>query len=154
MPHPRNVCHIGSGMNPSFKTLYYRVGRDNLATLLRHFYADIRQHKVVGPIFNEHIDDWPVHLEKIASFWTRMTGGPSAYFGQMPAKHLSLGLNASHFEAWLQLWEFNCRNYLNKIEAEEMICLAQDIGRRLKGIVGVNDSSGFLGGRVSPGRPQ
>lgn len=116
--------------------LYDRIGgREALAKLLRHFYADIRQHKLVGPIFNRQIHDWPEHLETIGSFWARLTGGPSAYSGQVPAKHMKLGLSANHFQAWLQLWEFNCRNYLAAPEAQEMIGLAHDIGRRLKGFV-------------------
>jgi hemoglobin len=135
------LWHIGRSMNLTGESLYDRMGgRDTLALLLRHFYADIRQHKLVGPIFNEHIQDWPTHLEIIGSFWARLTGGPSAYSGQMPAKHLNLGLNASHFQAWLQLWEFNCRKYLKMVEAQEMISLAREIGRRLKGILGVSDN--------------
>jgi hemoglobin len=126
-------------MNESFKSLWERVGgQENLARLLRHFYADIRQHQLVGPIFNKQIEDWPAHLETIHSFWARMIGGPARYSGQMPAKHISLGLSANHFQAWLQLWEFNCHAYLNKIEAEEMISLAHEIGRRLQAIIGVS----------------
>jgi hemoglobin len=121
-------------------SLYERIGgRQTLARLLRHFYSDIRQHNLVGPIFNEKIKDWPTHLETIGSFWSRLTGGPSNYSGGMPAKHLHLGLNALHFQAWLQLWEFNCRTHLKSPEAGEMISLAQEIGRRLKGIIGVRD---------------
>ncbi len=126
-------------MDSHFKSLYHRIGRENLATLLRHFYADIRQHKLVGPIFNAQIEDWPAHLETIQSFWARMTGGPSQYSGQMPAKHLSLGLRLNHFQVWLQLWEFNCRSYLARTEAREMIQLAHDVGSRLKRIVGVSE---------------
>jgi hemoglobin len=121
-------------------SLYDRIGgRETLAQLLRHFYSDIRQHQVVGPIFNEQIKDWPSHLETIGSFWARLTGGPSTYSGGMPAKHVNLGLNASHFQAWLQLWEFNCRAYLEAKEAQEMISLAHEIGRRLRGIIGVSE---------------
>jgi hypothetical protein len=58
----------------------------------------------------------------------------------MPAKHLNLGLNGNHFHTWLQLWEFNCRKYLKSVEAQEMIDLAHEIGRRLKGIIGVSES--------------
>lgn len=121
--------------------LYDRIGgRGGLNLLLRHFYADVRQHAVLGPVFNKHIDDWPVHLEKIGSFWARLTGGPSGYTGQMPRKHLPLGLEARHFDAWLQLWTFNCRSHLKKAEAEEMICMAHEIGQRLKIIVGAESS--------------
>jgi hemoglobin len=114
-------------------------GRETIAHLLRHFYSDIRQHQLVGPIFNEKIQDWPRHLETIGLFWARVTGGPSHYSGGMPMKHMSLGLNASHFQAWLQLWEFNCRAHLKTAEAQEMIGLAHEFGRRLKGILGVTE---------------
>ena len=118
------------------ESLYERIGgQSGLANLLRHFYADVRQHNFIGPIFNRQIHDWTAHLATIGSFWARLTGGPSTYSGQMPVKHLSLGLQTAHFQAWLQLWEFNCRSYLGKPEAQEMILLAHDIGRRLKSIV-------------------
>ena len=118
-------------------TLYDRIGgRDGLAKLLRYFYADVRQHQLIGPIFNKQISDWPEHLELIGNFWTRLTGGPSNYSGNVPGKHILLGLSPIHFQAWLKLWEFNCRNYLKPREAEEMIELAHDIGRRLSRLVG------------------
>ncbi len=122
-------------------SLYQRIGgRDGLARLLHHFYADVRQHTLIGPIFNRQIHDWPAHLEKIGSFWARLTGGPSEYSGRMPMKHLNLGIEAQHFDVWLQLWSFNCRGHLPKTEAEEMIGLAHEIGRRLKTILGVEPS--------------
>ena len=126
------------------QSLYERIGgRDGLAFLLRHFYADVRQHALIGPIFNRQIDDWPAHLEKIASFWARLTGGPSDYSGQMPAKHLNLGIDAQHFTAWLQLWRFNCSSHLKEAEAQEMIGLAHEIGRRLKSIVSAASQPGL-----------
>lgn len=118
------------------QSLYNRIGGDaGLARLLKHFYSDVRQHSLIGPIFNREVKDWPEHLKTIGSFWARITGGPSDYSGRMPAKHIPLGINASHFEAWLQLWHFNCAAHLPKIEAQEMISLAQEIGQRLKGII-------------------
>lgn len=128
------------------RSLYDRIGgRPGLAVLLRHFYADVRQHAVLGPIFNRQIQDWPEHLEKIGSFWARLTGGPSDYAGAMPAKHVSLGIDGRHFAAWLQLWDFNCRRRLKPVEADEMIALAHEIGRRLEGIVNAVSASGRLG---------
>jgi hemoglobin len=118
------------------QSLYERMGgREGLTRLLWHFYADVRQHGLLGPIFNRQISDWPAHIDKIASFWARLTGGPSAYAGRMPLKHLNLGIEPRHFHAWLQLWRFNCMNHLGEVEAQEMICLAQEIGQRLKSIV-------------------
>ncbi len=116
--------------------LYHRIGgHDGLLQLLRHFYADVRQHNVIGPIFNARIQDWPAHVAKIAEFWARVTGGPSTYTGQMPARHLGLGLAPEHFAAWLELWDFNCRRRLAAPEADAMSRLAHEIGERLSGIV-------------------
>lgn len=118
------------------QSLYERIGGDaGLARLLRHFYSDVRQHSLIGPVFNREVKNWPEHLKTIASFWARVTGGPSDYSGRMPAKHLYLGINASHFEAWLQLWGFNCAAHLAPNEAREMTSLAQEIGARLKSIL-------------------
>jgi hemoglobin len=126
-------------------SLYERLGgREGLARLLHHFYADVRQHTLIGPIFNRQIEDWPAHLEKIGSFWARLTGGPSGYSGAMPMKHFNLGLEARHFTTWLQLWSFNCSARLPAAEAQEMIVMAQAIGRRLKSIIGVEPSSDRL----------
>jgi hemoglobin len=125
----------------SQQSLYDRIGgRGGLALLLRHFYSDVRQHELLGPIFNRQISDWPEHLEKIGAFWARMTGGPSEYSGRMPAKHLDLGIEPRHFAAWLQLWRFNCSTHLKEREAQEMISLANEIGSRLKHILGVVES--------------
>lgn len=135
-------------MNQQDPSLYDRIGgSDGLAKFLRHFYADVRQHNLIGPIFNSRINDWPAHITKIGTFWARITGGPSDYAGQMPAKHFDLGLDASHFKAWLGLWECNCRCYFEQQEAEEMIQLAHGIGRRLKSIVAGEAPGGIpLGG--------
>jgi hemoglobin len=52
--------------------------------MLRHFYADVRQDPLIGPIFNAQIKDWKHHLEVIASFWETIIGGPSTYARPMP----------------------------------------------------------------------
>ena len=46
-------------MNQTSKSLYDRIGgRETLTVLLRHFYADVWQHELIGPIFNRQIKDW------------------------------------------------------------------------------------------------
>lgn len=117
-------------------SLFVRLGgRPRLMQLLRHFYADVRQHREIAPIFLAQIEDWPAHLEKIADFWSNVTGGPVRYAGGMPRKHFPLGLEERHFEAWLDLWRRNCRAHLPPTEAEEMIRTAEEIGQRLRDMI-------------------
>jgi len=116
--------------------LFDRIGgRAPLLKLLRYFYADVRQHNEIGPIFSKHIDDWPAHIEKIADFWSGAIGGPPLYSGAMPWKHVRLGLGEQHFQSWLGLWHRHCRAHLPPREAEELIGRAEAIGLRLRQIV-------------------
>ena len=124
-------------IRPSLPLFDRLGGRPRLLQFLRHFYADVRQHRTIAPIFAEHIEDWPAHLEKIADFWSGATGGPPRYRGPMPARHMPLELKEEHFAAWLDLWSRNCRAHLPAPEAEEMIQLAEEIGQRLRQLVGV-----------------
>ena len=93
--------------------LYQRIGRsEGVSKLLHHFYADVRQDPLIGPIFNVKIKDWKHHLEIITSFWETLIGGPSSYARPMPMKHLPLRLREEDFERWLFLWQANCRAQL------------------------------------------
>ena len=116
-------------------SLYERLGgHAGILKLISSFYVDVRQHAVLGPIFNTHIPDWPAHLEKIAEFWALQTGGPTRYRGGFAGAHLPLGLQAEHFQHWLGLWEWNNGRHLAPGEAEEMNRLAHEFARRLSAL--------------------
>ncbi|HZQ45549.1 MAG TPA: group III truncated hemoglobin [Verrucomicrobiae bacterium] len=126
------------------ETLFERLGgRPGLLRLLHHFYADVRQHQLLGPIFERQIENWPEHIEKIADFWTQVTGGPSVYAGGMPARHIPLGLREEHFQSWLGLWDVNCRIWLSAGCAAELSAMARQIGRRLRQFCGVPQPAPF-----------
>ncbi len=127
-------------------------GRPVLLNLLRHFYADVRQHQVIGPIFTAHITEWPSHLEKIADFWGTIAGGPRAYSGPMVAKHIPLDLKEEHFHVWLGLWERNCQIWLPADCAREMIQFAQNIALRLRMACGVPVPADKLGTAITLGQ--
>lgn len=117
------------------KSLYERLaGHEGILKLVKPFYAEIRQHTVLGPIFNAHIRDWPSHLEKITDFWALQTGGASRYRGGFGAAHVGLGIGAEHFEHLLALWKFNNARQLAPPEASEMNALAQQLAGRLSAI--------------------
>ncbi len=114
------------------ESLYERLGgHEGILKLIKSFYADVRQHAVLGPIFNAKIQDWPAHLEKIAEFWALQAGGESRYRGGFGAAHIPLELRPEHFQLWLGLWEFNNSRLLPQREASEMNALAQQFARRL-----------------------
>ncbi|MBV9272665.1 MAG: group III truncated hemoglobin [Verrucomicrobia bacterium] len=121
--------------------LYQRIGgREGIFNLIKHFYADVRQDPLIGPVFNAQIKDWKAHLDIIASFWETLMGGPRTYARPMPLKHVPLQLQEAHFERWLFLWQANCRAQLPPCVAREMIDLAHHIAGKLRLILRVSDS--------------
>jgi hemoglobin len=62
----------------------------------------------------------------------------------MPCKHVSLGLEATHFAAWLGLWHRTCRAHLPGPEAEYLIAVAEKIGQRLRMIVANDGHAGWM----------
>jgi hemoglobin len=127
--------------------LYQRIGgSEGISRLLRHFYADVRQDPLIGPIFNAQIKDWKHHLEIIASFWEILIGGPSTYARPMPMKHLPLRLREEDFERWHFLWQANCRAQLPSDIAREMSDLAHLIAHKLRKILCISNESAITAG--------
>lgn len=126
-------------------------GRDGLALLLRRFDACVRQHRLIGPIFNRTVKDRPSHLETIADLWSNVTGGPVLCSGPTPFRHVRLGLDLSHFDAWLDLWQRHCRAHLRSDAAEDPISAAETRGERIRFVIAAHgtgrDVAAHDGGR-------
>lgn len=120
-------------MTESTSSLFERIGGEEaLRPLLQHFYSDVRQHQIIGPIFLREVDDWPNHLEKILGFWTTITGGEPKYSGPLIQTHTKLDLKPGHFEIWLDLWRRQCRIRLSPNDAEALIRIAETMARRIQ----------------------
>lgn len=70
------------------------------------FYARVRGDPELGPIFNDAIGDrWPVHLAKLADFWSSVLLMTGRFKGQPMAVHAALPRAApADFERWLALF--------------------------------------------------
>lgn len=78
-----------------------------LRQLVETFYGRIRKDEVLGPIFNDAVDDWPHHFTQLTAFWTSVMMGSGRYKGQpVPAhaKHKSR-IEPWMFDRWLGIWK-------------------------------------------------
>lgn len=82
------------------------VDEQDLARLVDRFYATVRVDPLIGPVFNDAIDDWPDHLEKLTAFWSSLMLTSGRYKGAPMAAHLKhrARLTPAMFERWLALW--------------------------------------------------
>ena len=82
------------------------VTRAEIAIVVDLFYAKVRQHPVLGPVFGVHVTDWDHHTAKIADFWANALLHERVYDGNPMQKHLSAGnVQAEHFAIWLALFD-------------------------------------------------
>lgn len=76
-----------------------------VARLVDTFYGRIRADALLGPIFASRITDWPLHLDRMKSFWRSILHNSGEFSGNPMAKHLALpGLGERHFTHWLELF--------------------------------------------------
>ncbi len=93
---------------------------DDIRLLVDTFYAQVRQNRLIGPIFDGVIQErWPEHLEKMYRFWQTVLFGDHTYYGSPFPPHAKLPVSKRHFDAWLQLWHGTIDRFFEGEKAEE-----------------------------------
>lgn len=76
-----------------------------ISQMVEHFYANIREDDMLGPIFARRISDWPTHMERMKTFWRSILFNSGEFSGNPMAKHMAIpGLETAHFVRWLELF--------------------------------------------------
>ena len=79
---------------------------EEIAELVRRFYARVRGDAQLGPIFNARVHDWDAHQAKLCDFWSSALRGTRRFRGTPMPVHAALpGLTAELFGHWLQLFD-------------------------------------------------
>ena len=106
--------------------------------VVTEFYACVRLHPGLGPVFAAHVADWPAHEEKISRFWRNAILFERAYDGNPMAVHMAAGdVRAPMFDVWLGLFDSVLRRTLPEATAAAWSALAHRIGRGMR--MGVQD---------------
>ena len=92
----------------------------DIKTMVNSFYSQVRENELIGPIFDEVIQDrWGVHLEKMYTFWQTILFEEHTYFGSPFPPHAKLPVEAKHFEQWVSIFNQNMDNLFEGPKAEE-----------------------------------
>lgn len=104
--------------------------KDDIKLIVDNFYTRVKEDKLIGPIFLAKIEDdnWTIHLEKMYSFWNTVLFRAMEYNGNPFARHINLGINKPHFNAWLQLFENVVSESFSGPKADEIILRSQKMG--------------------------
>lgn len=98
------------------------VDEEGLARLVDRFYESVRADGLIGPVFNEAIDDWPRHLDKLAAFWSSLMLATGRYDGRPMAAHFKhrARITPAMFDRWLVLWREATEAELPPLAARSM----------------------------------
>ncbi|WP_372604837.1 group III truncated hemoglobin [Actibacterium sp.] len=123
----------------------FPITRPEIERVVHAFYAAVRVHPGLGPVFAAHVTDWPAHEAKIANFWANAILGERVYDGSPMAAHVKAGnVRPGMFEPWLGLFDQTLRRELEPEQAVAWSALAHRIGRSLR--AGVVDREKLPGG--------
>lgn len=84
--------------------------REDITLLVHTFYDAIRKDKEIGFYFNETIQDWSAHLEKLTDFWEMNLFGGRHFEGNPIAAHnrvdqkFNESITPETFGIWLNIW--------------------------------------------------
>ncbi|MEX0286848.1 MAG: group III truncated hemoglobin [Paracoccaceae bacterium] len=125
---------MGADVNASLARV--PVSEEQIDQVVAAFYARVRVHPVLGPIFNDSIstdaDLWRVHEAKIGRFWRNALLRQPVYDGNPMMVHAgTMAVKAHHFAIWLELFDQVLAEELPEQTARAWSKLAHRIGRGL-----------------------
>lgn len=116
----------------------FPVTPDQIDRVVAVFYAAVRRHEVLGPVFAGHVADWPAHEARIAAFWRNAILYERSYDGNPMRVHRQAGdVRPDHFPIWLALFDESLRRTVPSQTAHAWSALAHRIGQGLR--MGVED---------------
>ena len=79
----------------------------DIELMVNDFYDSVRNDPVLSPVFLKRIPDaaaWPHHLRIMCNFWETVLFANGGYRGNPFPKHIGLGIEAIHFDRWIDLF--------------------------------------------------
>ena len=124
----------------------FEITPEAIDGVVTEFYARVRAHHLLGPIFAGHVTDWPAHEARIARFWKGAILFETGYDGSPMMAHRRAGnVEAAHFAVWLGLFDDTLRRRLDPLAATGWSALAHRIGQGLRmGVEDVGRSNGLV----------
>ncbi|MEO8823779.1 MAG: group III truncated hemoglobin [Ginsengibacter sp.] len=95
---------------------------NDVKLLVDSFYEKVRLDTLIGPIFDERIQDrWPQHLSKMYTFWQTVLLGEHTYYGSPFPPHAQLPVEREHFNRWLALFSETLNELFSGKVADEAL---------------------------------
>lgn len=108
------------------------IDEEMIERLVHAFYGKVRNDPWLGPVFEEKVADWDLHLQRMCAFWSSVALMSGRYRGQPMEKHLRLPVDGRHFDRWLALFRETAEEVCPPTAAQHFIERAQQIAESLE----------------------
>ena len=111
------------------------ITEDAIAALIDAFYARVRRHPALGPVFEAAIaeGEWPGHIETMRRFWSSVMLMSGRYSGNPVALHRAVaGIERPLFADWLALFTETASELFEAGPASEFAARAHRIATSLQ----------------------
>jgi hemoglobin len=96
---------------------------------------------MLGPVFAQHVFDWPEHEATEAAFWANAILHERQYEGTPVDAHVNAGnVRPGMFSTWLEVFDSVLAEELTDAQAQAWSALAHRIGRSLRASVVERDT--------------
>ena len=126
-------------MNEPAGELQDAITEENIQVMVYTFYARVRRHEVLGPVFNDRLEGrWKLHQENMVDFWSNVLLRTGRYFGNPLVKHRNVPtIRREHFTDWLELFEDTLKDiYTPEVAAHIHLASQRMAGGLTHGIFG------------------
>ena len=107
------------------------ITEEGVSRLVRAFYGKARLDPLLGPVFEQAVEDWDHHFGQLDAFWSSVVLATGRYYGRPMPAHMQLPLTPEMFTRWLELWSETAGEVFPFEQAEVFRTKARNIGRSL-----------------------
>lgn len=119
------------------------VTEADVRVLVGSFYESVRDDALLGPIFDRRVSDWSAHLPKMCDFWCTVVLREPRYAGRPLEAHQRIpGLDQSHFDRWLLLWDAAVGRVIAPPAREAFVVAARRMAASMGSRLGSIDRAG------------
>jgi len=103
----------------------------DIEIFVNQFYLKVKEDDLLSPVFASKIAEnaWPVHLQRMYSFWNAILFSETGFDGNPMQKHMTLPIEEKHFSQWLALFNDTIDELYTGPKAEEAKARAASIAQ-------------------------
>jgi hemoglobin len=103
-----------------------------IRVLVERFYAKARRDPMIGPVFEQAVEDWDAHFATLTDFWSSVMLTTGRYKGNPMAVHMKQPIEPPFFDRWIEMWRQTAAEVFAPAAAAEFAAKAERIAESLK----------------------